>query len=90
MNKAELRNQIDVIDNQIVSLLSQRLKISKQIGYEKLRNNIELYDKEREDLLIESLCAAEVELPSEYIESIYRLLLNQTRELVLKSYKGEE
>ncbi len=46
-NLENLRRQIDEVDDEIVMLLSQRMKISARIGGFKEKNNIALYQPER-------------------------------------------
>ena len=46
-NINELRNQIDVIDKEVMNLLSERMKLAESIGYYKKQNNIMIYQPER-------------------------------------------
>ncbi len=52
MGIKEKRDEIDEIDIQIVKLLAKRMEIVKEIGKEKLKNGIELRDKDREAEII--------------------------------------
>jgi chorismate mutase len=49
-----LRHAISDIDHQILSLLTERMKISKEIGLYKKDNNLPIYDPVREKEIIES------------------------------------
>ncbi|MDD3262411.1 MAG: chorismate mutase [Candidatus Absconditabacteria bacterium] len=48
------RQKIDKIDNEILSLLAKRFKISKEIGLYKQKNNIPFYQSERWTNLLQS------------------------------------
>ncbi len=51
----ELRDEIDVIDNQIVELYEKRMKISEQVAEYKIANGKPVFDKTRENQKLESL-----------------------------------
>ena len=55
MGLSELRNEIDSIDKELVSLFERRMKIVTQIAYYKLENSMEVFDKGREDLLLQKV-----------------------------------
>ena len=48
----ELRKEIDRIDKQIISLIDERMKISLKVGETKKKNNIPIFDPEREKEVI--------------------------------------
>lgn len=48
----DLRMQIDDIDNQLIDLLAERMKISKEIGLYKLQNNITILQSRRYNEII--------------------------------------
>lgn len=48
----DLPMQIDDIDNQLIDLLSERMKISKEIGHYKLQNNITILQSRRYNEII--------------------------------------
>lgn len=51
----ELRNEIDQIDNEIVSLFEQRMHISEQVAQYKIRTGKKVFDKERESEKLKTL-----------------------------------
>lgn len=51
----ELRNQIDNIDNQLITLLAQRMEIVKKVGEFKKQNNAIIYRPEREKYILDRL-----------------------------------
>lgn len=50
-----LRKQIDQIDENLLSLLKERLKISKKVGIYKKANNLPIYQAKREKEILSSL-----------------------------------
>jgi prephenate dehydrogenase/chorismate mutase len=72
----ELREQLDVIDTQILQLLEQRFRITDEVAVVKNRENAPLTDQVREDQLIARLKQkATHPALKEYIEDIYRQIM---------------
>lgn len=87
INKDLLRNEIDYIDQQLITLFEKRLNISLQIGLDKLNNGIDLYDKERETTLISKLeDISKNKLGENYIKSVYTKILEETRKYTINAY----
>ncbi len=53
----ELRDEIDRIDNRIVELYEERMKVSEEVAEYKIQNNRPVFDKEREKNKLETLSA---------------------------------
>jgi len=76
------RNDIDAVDREIVRLLNRRASLAKKIGHEKIRNNLSIKNKQREDELLQYLLADNPgPMPDEDLESIYKLIIRTCREL---------
>ena len=77
----ELRKEIDSIDNSIIQLLSKRKGIVKKIAGIKKQENTPVIDKEREQEIIHRLkkLAEEKGLDENFIESIYEIIINNSR-----------
>lgn len=75
MGLKELREQIDIIDNEILKLLNKRMEIVKRVGELKNSSNTPIYRPEREKEIIERLSKlSEKEkgiLQKEHIEAIF-------------------
>jgi chorismate mutase/prephenate dehydratase len=73
---AELRQQIDAVDAQIIRLLSQRAELVHEVGVVKKASGQPIYDAEREQFVLSTLIAKARELGSllsdESIRLIYR------------------
>lgn len=61
----ELRSRISTLDWQIVQLLSERMKLARQIGHYKKENRLPLVDEQREKDVIHNICL----LPHEGIDN---------------------
>lgn len=72
----DYRNKIDEIDNNLLTLLYQRLEISKKIGEYKKRNNMKLFQKDRFISLLDKLKkeGEKFNLNKEYIENIWNII----------------
>ena len=66
-----LRKKIDNIDNQIIQLLDERMKICQEIGQVKKDNNIGLTHTSREKDIIDRLSTG-ISLNRNDVESIYQ------------------
>lgn len=77
----EIREAIDTIDKQIVSLLAKRHDQVRDIVTLKKANNIPVYHPAREEDLISARRrqAEQIGLDSDYIEGLYRLILRRSR-----------
>ena len=49
----DYRLEIDRIDREITKLFEQRMNISKKVANHKIKNNLEIYQKDREEKVID-------------------------------------
>ena len=75
-NIDQLRAEIDLIDENLLTLLKDRMGISRKIGKYKKENNIVILQTERwENLLNEMLKKAkEYNLPEDYVRSLFNII----------------
>ncbi|RLG56671.1 MAG: hypothetical protein DRN83_03460 [Hadesarchaea archaeon] len=75
----ELRKEIDRIDEQLISLVAQRLRLAKEIAAIKQKMNLEIRDEKREREIIDCVRkrARELKIDQEFMESLARLVLAQ-------------
>lgn len=68
-----LRQKIDVIDEQILELLSQRMKLVQKVGVFKKQHRIAPLDKNRWQKVLDSklTLAKQLELDTEMIKDVY-------------------
>lgn len=71
-----LRKQIDIIDNNILKLLNERIIISKNIGKIKKDNNISIQFSNRENEIIDRLSKNSSILLKTDINTIYNSIFN--------------
>jgi chorismate mutase / prephenate dehydratase len=57
MKLEDLRQHIDNLDNQILTLLNQRMQVVKQVGDLKKQTNALIYRPEREKQILDRLTA---------------------------------
>jgi chorismate mutase / prephenate dehydratase len=80
MGLETLRERLDIIDEQILSLLSERAKVIMQVADFKRHHNIPIYVPEREASIIERLRTINPgPLPGDIIERIYRTVVEEMR-----------
>ncbi|MBN2479103.1 MAG: chorismate mutase [Parachlamydiales bacterium] len=75
MNNSELidiRNQIDLIDDQIISLLEKRLMLAKKLAENKLKKQI--VDEKRENEILSKI-------KSKNIQEIYKSIFNESKKI---------
>ena len=80
MEIAELRIEINNIDNEIVKLLVQRMEVATNIGLEKKKRGLPVFDavRERERLnTISGMVESDVLKPN--MENIYRCIMDETK-----------
>lgn len=77
------RTLISDIDFQLINLLSDRMKISKQIGEIKKENNITIFQPERWKTITEYAIkkAEEVEISQEFIERLFKAIHEESIEV---------
>lgn len=84
MDLKDLRNQIDKIDDEILTLLDKRMGIVKEIGKLKLRSNTAIYHPKRENEIIERLINNQKNnITNKGIEAIYQEIFATSRYLEL-------
>lgn len=82
MDLLTLREQIDSIDKNIVSLYEQRMEISKQVAEYKIETGKKVFDKEREEQKIAAVKAlTHNEFNSHGIEELFEQIMAMSRKL---------
>ena len=87
MGLDELRERLDIIDEQMVLLLSERAKVVSKVAELKRHHNMPVYMPEREASIIERLRASNPgPLPGDAVERIYRTIVEEMREFESKVF----
>ena len=93
-NIDHLRNEIDEIDEELINILGNRMKIAQKIGSYKKRNNIAILQTDRWSEILEKAVAKgnKKGLSNEFIESILRAIHDESishQEKVMSQKTGE-
>ena len=77
MSLDDIRKQIDLIDQDLLSLLSQRADLVHEVGVIKKRDGLQIYAPEREQALLDRLVSInQGRLPEKSIKAIYREIMS--------------
>ena len=82
----ELRSQMDLLDNEIIAIISKRHSLAKIIGNYKISNNLPIIDKKRESeaRIYHKKLTTQYGISYNYISELYQLIIEQSREIQLK------
>lgn len=78
MEIKDLREMIDSLDREIVELLVKRMNVSAEVAAYKIKNNMPVLDKSREEALLEKIASLSGDM-SGYTHEIYLEILKQSR-----------
>ena len=82
MTLEELRDQIDVLDRQLVELLSERARAAQMVGHLKASTSLPVYEPAREKLVYANVRAANKgPLPDIELTHIYERIIDVMRAL---------
>ena len=79
MELNELREQIDQIDRELVSLFIQRMNVSAGVAEYKRQNNMRVLDPSRERALLQKISELSGEEFEEYTRTLYSTILDLSR-----------
>ena len=79
---ARLRERIDQIDHEILTLLAERLFVVHQVGQEKQRKGLAIFDPGREERLLARLVAsAPAVFDERAVRTIFSAIVGESRRL---------
>lgn len=79
-----MRKQIDKIDERLLALFKERLEISRKIGLLKKKNNIKIFDPQREQEIIVNYTQNTNDIEKGYIEKFFKNLMDISKEVQSK------
>ena len=79
-----MRKKIDEIDDKLLALFKERLKVSKKIGLLKKKYKMEIFDPQREEEIIDSSTQNISEDERIYVEKFLRNLMDISKEVQSK------
>ena len=74
------RIRINKIDSQILKLLEDRMKISKEIGEIKLKNDLPIFNAEREKEII-SMLQEKTKCSDSMVKEIWEIIFKHSRDI---------
>ena len=82
----ELRDEIDRIDNELISLLAERFSVTAKVGQLKASNNLDSVDPVREQEKLERLreLAGDKSLNSDFILDLFQTIFDE----VVKNHRS--
>jgi chorismate mutase len=91
MSLKELRDQIDAIDCDLLDLLKRRTELSKQVALVKKREQLPIWDLEREQSMMEKIrqSAQEYNLNPLVVEEIFSLVLAYSKQEMRRACGAE-
>ncbi|HWG49623.1 MAG TPA: chorismate mutase [Candidatus Acidoferrales bacterium] len=76
------RNEIDILDAELLRLLNERARIASELGALKLSSGLPVYDGRRERQVLARLCESNPgPLDHEGVSSIFRSIIRESRRL---------
>jgi len=83
MDLGELRDKINKIDSEIVSLLKKRDEVSEKIGEYKKEKSLKVFDSAREEKVLERLkgLARQGGVDEEFVLKIFREMIEHSKEV---------
>lgn len=85
MNKKLLlkRKQLDIIDKQILKLISKRLRLAFSIMRFKKKNNLKIIDAKREQDIFRTraIFGKKQKLNSSYVKDLFKIILKESHKL---------
>lgn len=90
MSIEKLRNEIDLVDRQIIELFEKRMKIAGEIAEYKKENSLPVFDEKREKEILEKLSALSNDRMKESVVGLYEKIFELCRDYEEKLIKTEE
>lgn len=76
------RNEIDILDAELLRLLNERARIASELGALKVSSGLPVYDGRRERQILARLCESnQGPLDQESVSSIFRCIIRESRRL---------
>jgi chorismate mutase-like protein len=81
-SRAKWRNEIDILDGELLRLLNERARIAAVLGALKVSSGLPVYDGRRERQILARLCDSnQGPLDRESVSTIFRCIIRESRRL---------
>ncbi|MCR5373931.1 MAG: chorismate mutase [Lachnospiraceae bacterium] len=84
-----IRSDIDKINDEILDALIKRLELSKEVAEYKIKQNIPVYSKEREEEILRRI-GNKAGVKAEYIIPVFEAILDTSKKLQEDIITGKE
>jgi chorismate mutase-like protein len=83
MELEEIREKIDKLDSELLSLLAKRQSLVSDVADYKIKNNLPIYHPQREQEIIEAKkkLGKEYGLRAKYVEKIFKTMIEESKYL---------
>ena len=88
MELNELRDRIDATDDEIIKLFIKRMKISESVAQYKKEHNMQIFDGERERLLLDRVEEKAGGEMGGYTRKLFECLMELSKEYQKKNYEN--
>ena len=88
-----MRNKIDVLDHELLSVIAKRLELMDTVATFKFKNALEVRDAVREEAMIESRVRFFREIGFDdplFVRDLFSLIMEKSRELQMEKLKELE
>lgn len=87
-----LREEIDLIDTQLLLLLKTRCDLSRRMGQAKKKENVEIINPQREKQIFNQIkkISDELHLPFEEIKKIWKIILKSSHKIQLEEMESDK
>lgn len=76
------RDEIDKIDKEIISLYEKRLEVCRNISNYKKQNNMDIYNKERENIVIKNCLDNIINYENkDYVVNLIKFIMSESKVL---------
>lgn len=80
MDLIEIRNQIDDCDRKIVSAFVERMKLAGNIAEYKKKNDLPVFDENRERSVIEKVCRISEDSFEKEVSLLYKAIMDISKQ----------
>lgn len=85
-----LREEIDRVNKELIELFIERMRISQEIGEYKKEKGLKIYDRKREEEIIQKAIEGKDEKYKEYISEFLKELMSMSRDIQEGSRRDNE
>ena len=89
LDLADIRRQLDGIDDQLIALFTQRMNLSAQVAEYKRKTGMPILDANREQQIIDRLSQKAGEF-GDYTKALYQAIFQASRDYQARKLQGDQ